>query len=119
MIGGIDVEEYRQTQSLEQLTDAVSQLTLAAAASERRRMALSRRLRWALALAVVLTAGAVFRSESVIPAYAAGSGASGQEGSREGLACQIEPITMFFRMMNGLMGGMMQSEDVERYMYWT
>ena len=107
-----------QSKSLEQLSEAVGQLALALAASERRRAALSKRIRWGAAAAVVMLAfGASVSFDDFKSAYAANGGGAPGGGSCNTLDCQIQPISMFFQMMNGLMGGMMQSPDVRRYMY--
>ena len=106
-----------QSQSLEQLIEAVGQLALTLDASERRRAALSKRIRWGAAAAVVmLVFGASISFDNFKSAYAANGGTPGS-GSCDTLDCQIQPISEFFQMMNGLMGGMMQSPDVRRYMY--
>lgn len=107
-----------QSQSLEQLTKAVSQLAAALATSERRRSILSKRIRWTAASAVVMLAmGASMGFDHFKSAYAANGGGAPGGDSCNTLDCQLKPVSAFFMMMNKLMEGMVMSPDVHRYMY--
>ena len=107
----------RQPQTLEQLTEACGQLALALAASERRRDTLYKRIRWGTAAVVLMMAvGTIISFDKFKPVYAADDG-SPESSACNTLDCQIQPISTFFQMMNELMGGMIQSADVHRYMY--
>ncbi len=107
-----------QTKSLEQLADTVGQLAQALAASECRRVALSKRIRWGAAVVLVMLGLGVFITFSDLKsAHAANSGGAPGAGSCNTVECQMQPISMFFGMMLQLMEGMMRSDDVHRYMY--
>ncbi len=104
-----------QPPTLQELNETLNRLTFALAASERRHASMVRWVRWgALALFAAIALSASVNLDRFNTAF--GTPGNAVEPCST-LDCQLQPVSRFFGMMNELMGGMMQSRDVEAYMY--